>query len=95
MKDKLTPSPYGPQPGNLTVSKEQFEQIKKLLNVEALMIVAEEKTNDCTGEPCMGHYTFFRSDGFSEHNVAGIGNTMMDYAKPISVSHKTIDDEKI
>lgn len=92
MKPESTPSPYTPQPNQKTVSREQFEKIKKMLGVDSLLIVLEEKSNDCTGDACLGHFTFFRSTGFNWHNIAGIGTTMIDYAEQISNSHKDAKD---
>lgn len=90
MKDELIPSPYSPQPNRKLVTKEQFEQVKKLLGVESLLIVAEEKLNDCDGVNCLGHFTFFISDGFNEHNLGGIGATLQEAAIDISTSYKKL-----
>ncbi len=87
MKDGLVPSSFGPQK-NKEITREQFDKIKKELGVEALIIITEDKSNECDGKSCLGHFTFFRAEGFNPHNIAGIGNTMMDYADEISTSNK-------
>lgn len=88
MNQTLVPSPYGPSNNSKEVTKEVFERIRKELGVECLLLVVETKANDCDGDDCMGHMTFFRSEGFNPHNLAGIGAAMMDNAEEISKSNK-------
>lgn len=87
MENNLTPSTYGPQK-NREITKEEFDRIKKELGVECLILITEDKANDCDGKGCLGHYTFFRSEGFNEHNVRGIGDTMMEHAEEIVKSNQ-------
>lgn len=88
MKEGLVPSPYGPSHKQISITKEKFESIMKDLGVESMLLVVEAEKNDCNGTNCLGHITFFRSEGFNVHNLGGIGMTVMDYSQEISESNQ-------
>ncbi len=84
------PSPYSPSHDEFKIDKETFEQVMKFLGVESLLIIAEKKKNNCNGVDCLGHYTFFRSEGFNEHNLAGIGQVLTEYPLDVSKSNQNM-----
>lgn len=88
MNQALTPSPYGPQPNQKSIDRATFDRIKKELGVASLLIVMEDAANDCNGANCLGHMTFFRSEGFNEHNLGGVGEVLINYGKEISKSNE-------
>jgi hypothetical protein len=69
---------------NKIVSKKQFEEIKRILGVECLLIVIDEKKHDCDPTTCMRHWFYIRSDGFMPQHLHGISHVLMDGSDEIA-----------
>ena len=80
MEKEIT-SPFAPKKSKKEVSEEELREIKKILGVKCIFLVADTEKHDCTPETCTGHYYTTCVDGFSPEQVAGI---IMSLAEKIS-----------
>jgi hypothetical protein len=81
-----------PTSHNKIVSREQFEEIKRILDIECLLIVIDEKKHECDPTTCMGHWFYIRSDGFTPQQLHGISHVLMEGSDEIARSHQENDE---
>lgn len=88
MENELKLSSIQPTMGGKSVSREQFELIRKFLGVECLFIAVDDKMHDCK-DGCPGHFVHLRSAGFTEPQLRGLSHSLHNDAENISTSHKS------
>jgi hypothetical protein len=81
-------SPLQTTTGSKSVSRKQFEEIKRMLGVESLLIVADEHKHICDPSICMGHWFYFRSDGFTSEQLGGVAQALSQGSDEIAKSHE-------
>ena len=75
--DPIT-SPYSPTISSKRISDEELEQVKKILGMNSVLIVADSDPRPCDPETCMGHKYEFRRSGMSHEQIIGMAHSIIE-----------------